>query len=49
MPLVRSGAGEAVGTAAGGVAAAIASADAVAISAADGNRPLLVVPNVLKV
>jgi hypothetical protein len=49
MPLVRSGAGEAGGAAAGGAAAAIASVDAIATSAADGNRALLVVPNVLKV
>ncbi len=48
MPLARSGVGEAGGVAAGGAAAAIASADAVATSAADGNRALLVVPNVLK-
>ncbi len=49
MPLVRSGAGKAGGAAAGGAAAAIASVDAIATSAADGNRALLVVPNVLKV
>ncbi len=48
MPLARLGAGKAGGAAAGGAAAAIASADAVATSAADGNRALLVVPKSLK-